>query len=148
MESEPVGVPLVSRGKPRGWRGLITRLGRSREEFPNTGAPSLREANTVGYGGCNICFNACPAKFYLEAGRVIGVSGNDDDPHWRGRCCPKVQSQSALFNSPHRLLHPLKRIGVRGEGKFERVSWEQALDELAERLIRVRDEHGAEALAI
>ena len=106
-------VPEVSRGRPRGWRGLLPRFGRSRESFPYDGAPDLRQADTIGYGGCNICFNACPAKFYLKDGRVIGITGNDEDPLWRGRVCPKVQSETQLFTNPHRLLYPLRRVGAR-----------------------------------
>jgi anaerobic selenocysteine-containing dehydrogenase len=53
-----------------------------------------------------------------------------------------------LYNNPHRLLTPLKRVGARGEGRFEPISWTQALDEIADRLRAVRDEYGTEALAL
>ena len=53
-----------------------------------------------------------------------------------------------LYRSPHRLLYPQKRVGARGEGRFERISWNQALDEISERLKPVRNTRGSEALAL
>ena len=53
-----------------------------------------------------------------------------------------------LYDNPHRLLHPLKRIGARGSNRFQRISWDQAISEIAEKLGRVRDLYGSEALAI
>jgi len=53
-----------------------------------------------------------------------------------------------LYNSEERLTQPLKRVGERGEGKFEPISWEQALDEIAAKLTTIRDSHGPEALGI
>ena len=57
-------------------------------------------------------------------------------PLFHGRVCPKSQLTLQLYHSEHRLLYPQKRVGERGEGRFERISWEQALDEIAERLKR------------
>ena len=53
-----------------------------------------------------------------------------------------------MYNSEHRLLYPQKRVGARGEGRFERISWDQALDEIADKLKVIRDQYGAEALAM
>ena len=53
-----------------------------------------------------------------------------------------------MYNSPHRLTRPLKRVGRRGEGRFEEIGWDTALDEVAERLRGVRERYGARALAI
>ena len=53
-----------------------------------------------------------------------------------------------LYDNPHRLLHPLKRIGPRGSNQFERISWDQALNEIADKLGQVREQFGSEALAI
>jgi anaerobic selenocysteine-containing dehydrogenase/Fe-S-cluster-containing dehydrogenase component len=99
-------------------------------------------------GGCNICFNGCPVKFHIKGNTVVGITGNDDDPIFQGRICPKSQMTLQMYNSPHRLTSPLKRVGKRGEDKFVEISWDQALDEIAEKLTTVRDEYGPEALAI
>ncbi len=99
-------------------------------------------------GGCNICFNGCPVKFHLRGDKVVNVYGNDEDAQFQGRICPKSQMTLQLYDNPHRLLHPLKRVGQRGSNRFEPVSWDQALSEIAEKLGKVRDQHGSESLAI
>ncbi len=99
-------------------------------------------------GGCNICFNGCPIKFHIRGNKVINIYGNTDDPVFQGRICPKSQMTLQMYNNPHRLLRPLKRTGNRGSNNFREISWDQALDEIAEKLTRVRDQYGSEALAI
>jgi anaerobic selenocysteine-containing dehydrogenase/Fe-S-cluster-containing hydrogenase component 2 len=99
-------------------------------------------------GGCNICFNACPIKFHLRGDKVVNIYGNDEDPVFQGRICPKSQMTLQMYNNPHRLLQPLKRVGKRGSDSFEEISWDQALGEIAEKLGRVRAQYGSEALAI
>ncbi len=99
-------------------------------------------------GGCNICFNGCPVKFHLRGNKVVNVYGNDEDSQFQGRICPKSQMTLQLYDNPHRLLHPLKRVGPRGSNNFKRISWDQALNEIADKLTAVRDSYGSEALAI
>ncbi len=99
-------------------------------------------------GGCNICFNGCPIKYHLRGNKVVNIYGNDEDPVFQGRVCPKSQMTLQMYNNPHRLLRPLKRVGKRGSDKFTTISWDQALAEIAAKLTRVRDQHGSEALAI
>jgi len=99
-------------------------------------------------GGCNICFNGCPVKYHLRGNEVVNIYGNDDDPVFQGRVCPKAQMSLQMYNNPHRLQTPLKRVGKRGSDSFEEISWEQALAEIAQKLSAVRDSHGSEALAI
>jgi len=98
--------------------------------------------------GCNICFNCCTTKVHLKGNQVVRITGNDEDPLLQGRVCPKSQLTLQLYHNEHRLLYPQKRVGARGEGKFERISWDQALDEIAARLTKVRDAFGPEALAM
>ena len=105
-------------------------------------------ADEVRPGGCHICFNGCTLKFHLRDGEVVNILGNDEDPVFQGRICPKSQMTLQLYKHPARLTRPLKRVGERGSGRFEEISWEQALDEIAQRLMAVRTEHGGEALAI
>jgi anaerobic selenocysteine-containing dehydrogenase/Fe-S-cluster-containing dehydrogenase component len=99
-------------------------------------------------GGCNICFNGCPVKFHLRGNQVVNVYGNDDDAQFQGRICPKSQMTLQLYENPHRLTTPLKRVGPRGRDAFEPISWHQALSEIAGKLAEVRDRYGSEALAI
>jgi len=99
-------------------------------------------------GGCNICFNGCPVKYHLRGNEVVNIYGNDEDPVFQGRVCPKSQMTLQMYNNPHRLLQPLKRVGKRGSDNFITISWDQALSEIAAKLARVRDQYGSEALAI
>lgn len=99
-------------------------------------------------GGCNICFNGCPIKYHLRGDRVVNIYGNDEDPVFQGRVCPKSQMTLQLYNNPHRLTQPLKRVGKRGSGEFKPISWDQALGEIAEKLGSLRDQYGSETLAI
>ena len=99
-------------------------------------------------GGCNICFNGCPVKYHIRGDKVVNVYGNDEDAQFQGRICPKSQMTLQLYDNPQRLLYPLKRTGKRGSNQFERISWDQALSEIAAKLGEVREQYGSEALAI
>ena len=109
---------------------------------------SVRQEERMVPGGCNICFNACPIKYHLRNGEIVNVFGNDDDPIFQGRICPKSQMTLQLYGNPERLTTPLKRVGQRGSGEFEAISWSQALDEIARKLRQIRTNNGAHALAI
>ena len=116
--------------------------------FPYRSERKDAEPDRVKPGGCNICFNCCSAKFHFRGKELVRITGNDEDPLLQGRVCPKSQLTLQLYRSEHRLLHPLKRVGERGAARFERIDWDQALDEIAARLERVREAHGPEALAL
>ena len=107
-----------------------------------------RTADRVEPAGCNICFNCCPTKVHLRDGRLVKVTGNEDDPLFAGRVCPKSQLNVQLHHSDRRLTRPLVRTGARGENAFREVSWDEALDGIAARLVEVRARHGPEALGI
>ena len=128
------------------WAGRGPR--RSDAAFPYGTAPEARLADRVEPGGCNICFNSCSLKFHLRDGRLVKVSGNDDDPVLGGRICAKSQMTLQQYHDPRRLKHPMKRIGKRGEGRFEAISWDQALDEIAAKLKETAARYGTESLAI
>jgi len=118
------------------------------ERYPYDRPGDRARPDEVVVGACPICFNSCPVNYHLQDGKIATITGVATDPVTRGRLCPKGQFQLQTYNSPHRLQHPLKRVGKRGEGKFEPISWDQALDEIAERLKIVREQYGARSLAI
>lgn len=120
----------------------------SQPDFPYRLPRDIATSDRAVPGGCNICFNCCTTKFHFRGERLVRITGNDEDPLLQGRVCPKSQLTLQLYNNKHRLLHPLKRVGPRGEGRFERVSWDEALDDIADRLRQVRDAHGPEALGL
>ena len=82
----------------------------------------------------------------VENGRGAKLRGNPDHPVTRGFLCGKVARYLEREYSPDRLLYPQKRIGAKGEGRFERISWDEALDTIAERLTAVAREFGSESV--
>ncbi len=86
-----------------------------------------------------VCFNceaACGLLAYIdkETGEVKKMEGHPLHPGSRGRNCAKGPATVSQVNNPERILHPLKRVGERGEGQWERVSWDEALDDIAARI--------------
>ena len=75
-----------------------------------------------------------------------GFFGKDTEEEPQVRACLRGRSYRARLYSPERLLYPMKRVGKRGEGKFKRVSWDEALSEIAERMVYLKDKYGPQAL--
>ena len=89
---------------------------------------------------CALCASRCAAIGYVENGYVVKVEGNPDSRRTMGTLCAKGQAGVNQVYDPDRILQPLKRVGQRGEGKWEKISWEAALGDLTERLRKLRDE--------
>ena len=87
------------------------------------------------------CPGRCPLELHLRDGELARVSANKAAP-----ACHRGLSMRAWANSPNRLMWPLRRVGPRGSAQFERVTWDEALDEIADRLARIRREHGSESI--
>jgi anaerobic selenocysteine-containing dehydrogenase len=77
---------------------------------------------------------------YVEDGRIVKVEGNPALPRTNGKLCARGQAGPNQVYDPDRLLHPMKRVGKRGEGKWKRISWDEALDEVTARLKKLQDE--------
>ena len=95
---------------------------------------------------CDICSpqHHCGVCAYVKDGRLIKTEGWKEHPCSRGQICTKgVKYQEYLYRAD-RILTPLKRVGVRGEGTFQPISWEEAYGEIAERLNRIKREYGPE----
>ena len=75
-----------------------------------------------------------------------GEFGKDTEEEPQVRACLRGRSYRARLYSPERLLYPMKRVGKRGEGKFKRVSWDEALSEIAERMVYLKTKYGPQAL--
>ena len=97
---------------------------------------------------CELCFWKCGVNAHVQDGRVTKITGNPAHPLSRGRLCPRGTGGTGLLYDPDRLRTPLVRTSKRGEQAFTAVSWDDALDEVAERLLRLKAEHGPEALAL
>ena len=117
-------------------------------QFPYGQPRAERQPDRIEPGGCNICFNCCTTQFHFRDDKLVKITGNPDDPILQGRVCPKSQLSLQLYGSENRLTQPLKRVGERGENRFEPISWSQALDEIAARLKTLVDVEGPETLGI
>lgn len=92
------------------------------------------------------CPDACALVVTIENGRATRLQGNPDHPVTRGFLCGKVARYLEREYHPQRLLHPLRRTGAKGEGRFERIGWDDALGEIAARLQTISAEHGPESI--
>ena len=98
-------------------------------------------------GACpHDCPDTCATLVTVDEGRAVRIQGDPAHPVTQGFLCAKVNRYLERTYHPERLLTPLKRIGGKGEGRFARVGWDEALDEIASRLRAVADTHGAEAI--
>ena len=98
-----------------------------------------------------VCAHNCPDACGLvvdvdEAGTVLRVDGDPEHPVTRGFICEKVRRYPHHIVSAHRVLYPKRRTGAKGAGLFERISWDEALDEIATRLATVAQRYGSEAI--
>ncbi|MDB5507165.1 MAG: dehydrogenase [Devosia sp.] len=99
----------------------------------------------------SVCPHDCPSTCALDVeiidAHTIGrVRGAKDDPYTAGVICEKVARYGERIHHPNRLLHPLRRIGKKGAGQWQQISWDEALDEIATRLLAIEAEFGAEAI--
>lgn len=98
-------------------------------------------------GMCQLCSSVCGIVGYVKEGRVIKIEGNPNDPNSRGHLCARGQAGLNHLYHPERLLYPLRRVGKRGEGNWKRISWDEALDEIAGKLRAVRESEKPEEFA-
>ncbi|MEE8365019.1 MAG: molybdopterin-dependent oxidoreductase [Gammaproteobacteria bacterium] len=89
---------------------------------------------------CGQCPSRCAIVGYVDEGRVVKIEGQPNSIRNQGQVCAKGQSGASKLYDPDRILTPLKRIGKRGQGQWQKISWDEALGELAGRLKKLRDE--------
>ncbi len=92
---------------------------------------------------CSTCGPCCEVDAYVKDGRLISVEGARNTPMQSGGLCAKGAAAVQYVYNKERILYPMKRVGRKGEGRFERISWDEAYDLIAENLLRIRSEYGA-----
>ncbi len=100
------------------------------------------------YSICGMCTVRCPIRVETEGAEIRFLEGNPNVPAMAGSLCPRGAAGGALIRDPERPQAPMIRRGKRGEGNWETVSWDEALDEVASRLKGVIDKHGARSVAL
>jgi thiosulfate reductase/polysulfide reductase chain A len=97
---------------------------------------------------CEMCFWRCGGIAHVRDGKLWKFEGNPKDPQSHGRLCPRGTGAVGAHYDPDRLRQPLMRVGERGKEAWKAVSWDEALNHIAERMGRIKTEHGAESLAL
>lgn len=101
---------------------------------------------------CIQCHNACRLAATVEDGRLINVEPDEDFPGTKSsypitKGCPRRRNVIEYFYHPGRLNYPLKRVGQRGENRWQEISWDDALGEIGQKMKRIVDQYGPEAIA-
>src|SRR5512135_3495177 len=94
---------------------------------------------------CILCSRNCGLTVEIEDGRFTRIRGDEAHPNSKGYLCQKAARLEHYQNHADRLQHPLKRLP---SGEFVRIGWEQALSEIAAKLVAIRDRHGGNAFAL
>ena len=118
---------------------------------PAIAAPAAAKEEKVVWSACTVnCGSRCPLRMHVVDGEIKWVetdnTGNDEYGNHQVRACLRGRSMRRRVYNPDRLKYPMKRIGARGEGKFKRISWDEAYDEIAASLKHIIKDYGNEAI--
>jgi len=92
------------------------------------------------------CHGTCGVLAYVKDGKLVKVEGDPDHPWNQGRLCSRCLAMTQYVYHPDRLTHPLKRVGKRGEGKWQEISWDEAFDLIETKMNKIREEFGPESV--
>jgi len=95
---------------------------------------------------CGLCAGNCGVLVTVENGKAVAIRGDPESPLNRGALCPIGQASLEYLYHPDRLTRPLRRVGERGGGEWQQISWDEALNLTAEALNKVKQEDGPEAV--
>lgn len=95
---------------------------------------------------CGFCYAGCGILIHLEDGKPVRIEGDPESPVNSGIVCEKAMASLEYLYHPERLRYPLKRAGNRGEGNWQRISWNEALETVADHLNSIKGESGAESV--
>lgn len=93
-----------------------------------------------------MCPAECGLEFWVKGGNLWKIYGNKSVPMNDGTCCAKAAAIPQLVYSPYRIKHPMIRTGERGSGQFKKVSWDEAIDFIAKKLMKIKNQYGAESV--
>ena len=129
----------------------MTSRGQGVEGFNHSNVERELSANGYDYmvkSHCRMCHGGCGVYVYVKEGRVAKIAGDPDCPINHGTLCSKGIASTELLYHPDRLKYPVRRVGPKGSGKWERISWDEALDAIAERMLAYKKEFGAESVVL
>ena len=103
-------------------------------------------ATTIVRTCCRACIGKCGVLAHVKDGRVIKLEGDPDQPMSKGAMCAKGLAGIQALYHPNRNKYPLQRVGARGENKWKRISWEEAIDTITRKLMETREKYGVETV--
>ncbi|WP_416293633.1 molybdopterin-containing oxidoreductase family protein [Paenibacillus illinoisensis] len=92
------------------------------------------------------CPDTCGLLLHKENGKIVKVAGNPDHPITKGAICNKVRNMAERIYHPERLQYPMRRVGAKGEGRFERISWDEAIHEITGKFSSISAKYGSESI--
>jgi len=112
-----------------------------------------KEMEVYGYDSvvkshCRMCHGGCGVQVYVKDGKAVKIAGDPDCPINHGTLCAKCFGSIQLAYHPDRLTYPVKRVGPKASGQWERISWDEALNTIAERIGNYKDHYGAESIVM
>ena len=128
--------------------GLFKWAWASAEQDPAVAEAAASGADKVVPTFCEMCFWKCGILAHVKDGKVVKISGNPAHPLSNGHLCPRGLAGTGLLYDPDRLKTPLLRVGDRGKQVFKEVSWDEALDFIADKMKAIKAKHGPEAMGL
>ncbi|MCP5087243.1 MAG: molybdopterin-dependent oxidoreductase [Rhodobacteraceae bacterium] len=95
---------------------------------------------------CRMCHGGCGALITVENDTITQIKGDPDNPMNKGKLCPLGAASLQQVYNPRRLKYPMRRVGSRGEGRWERISWDEAYDEMVAKIKEATKKNGAESI--
>ena len=96
---------------------------------------------------CVSCHARCGVIVTADGDKILKIEGDPDNPKSRGAICATGMSQREIHEDvENRILYPMKRVGERGSGQWERITWDEAMDTIASECLRIKEEYGPEAI--
>lgn len=92
------------------------------------------------------CHGGCGVELYIKDGRIVRVEGDPNHPFTQGRACSRLLAFTQYIYHPDRILHPMKRTGARGEGRWEQITWDEAYDMIEKKWTQLKEDYGPESV--
>jgi anaerobic selenocysteine-containing dehydrogenase len=104
----------------------------------------MSEAVKTHYRACNLCEAICGLEIKTQGTEIISIKGDPNDPLGRGHICPKAVALQDIYADPDRLKQPVKKV----DGKWQKISWQEAYDFAVQGMLDIQTRHGKNALAL
>ncbi len=102
--------------------------------------------NSIVRSSCRICYNSCGVLIHMTDGKPVRIEGDPQNPMNKGKLCQKGYASLEYLNHPGRLTHPLKRIGKRGSDHWKKITWDEALETVADQFNKTAKQYGKEGV--